>query len=154
MIVDSCETAFSVGFLSYIKDTHTTYSKNCYELPNIDDVLDKDLLKKFVKYVDIINEFGVTSMCLNNSSLICEISEVIKDFKNFNDDYKRAFIRGLYEYNNIFENSNDIYIKKNDLIKDNYQDYMDYVNIPYIVDDENRILIKFGCNSNDFLGFL
>ena len=31
---------------------------------------------------------------------------------------------------------------------------MDYINIPYIIDDENRILIKYGCNSLDFLGFL
>ena len=57
MIIDSCEKAFSLGFLSYIKDVHTEYSQNCYELINIDDELDEGLLKIFKEYVDIMNEF-------------------------------------------------------------------------------------------------
>jgi len=154
MIIDNCEKAFSLGFLSYIKDIHTKYSQNCYELINIDEELDKYILKYLSEYVDIINEFGMTSMSLNNLSLLDDFKETIKGFKDFNDDCKKAFIRGIYEYNNLRENTDDIYMKKNDMIKDNYQDFMEYINIPYIVDDENRILIKYGCSSIDFLGFL
>ncbi len=154
MIVDSCEKAFLVGFLSYIKDVHTNYSQNCYELINIDEEADKEILNIFKNYVDIINEFGSTSMSLNNTSFLDEIDVVIKDFKNLKDEYKKAFIRGIYEYNNFRENSDDIHLKLNEMIKSNYQDYMEYLGIPYIIDDENRILIKYGCNSVDFLGFL
>jgi deoxyuridine 5'-triphosphate nucleotidohydrolase len=154
MIVDSCEKAFLVGFLSYIKDVHTNYSQNCYELINIDEEADKEILNIFKNYVDIINEFGSTSMSLNNTSFLDEIDVVIKDFKNLKDEYKKAFIRGIYEYNNFRENSDDIHLKLNEMIKGNYQDYMEYLGIPYIIDDENRILIKYGCNSVDFLGFL
>ena len=154
MIVDSCEKAFSLGFLSYIKEVHTEYSQNCYELINIDDELDEGILKIFKEYVDIINEFGSTSMSLNNNSFLDEMNETIKGFNDFTDDYKRAFIRGIYEYNNLSENSNDIHIKKNVMIKDNYEDYMKFIGVPYIIDDENRIMIKYGCSSIDFLGFL
>jgi deoxyuridine 5'-triphosphate nucleotidohydrolase len=156
MIVDSCEKAFSLGFLSYIKDVHTNYSQNCYELNNIDEDLDKNLLKILKEYVDIIYEYGVTSMSLKNTSLLNEFTDAIKGFNDYKDDYKRAFMRGIYEYNNITDkgSSSDIYILKNELIKDNYQSYMDFVGIPYIVDDENKILIKYGCSSVDFLGFI
>jgi deoxyuridine 5'-triphosphate nucleotidohydrolase len=154
MIIDSCEKAFSLGFLSYIKEVHTEYSQNCYELINIDDELDEGLLKIFKEYVDIMNEFGTTSMSLNNNSYLDEMNDTIKGFNDFTDDCKRAFIRGIYEYNNLSENSNDIYIKKNVMIKDNYEDYMKFIGIPYLIDDENRIMIKYGCNSIDLLGFL
>ena len=154
MIIDSCEKAFSLGFLSYIKDVHTEYSQNCYELINIDDELDEGLLKIFKEYVDIMNEFGTTSMSLNNNSYLDEMKDTIKVFNDFSDDCKRAFIRGIYEYNNLSENSNDIHIKKNVMIKDNYEDYMKFIGIPYLIDDENRIKIKYGCSSIDFLGFL
>lgn len=154
MIVDTYEKAFTLGFLSYINEVHTEYSQNCYELINIDEELDEGLLKIFKEYVDIMNEFGMTSMSLKKSSYIDEMKECIKGFNNFTDDYKKAFIRGIYEYNNLRENSNDIHIKKNVMIKDNYEDYMKFVGIPYIIDDENRIKIKYGCSSIDFLGFL
>lgn len=154
MIIDSCEKAFCLGFLSYIKDVHTDYSQNCYELINIDEDLDEGLLKILKEYVDIMNEFGKTSMSLINISYIEDMKETIKGFNDLNDDYKRAYIRGIYEYNNLHENSNDIHIKKNVMIKDNYEDYMKFIGIPYLIDDENRIKIKYGCNSLDFLGFL
>jgi deoxyuridine 5'-triphosphate nucleotidohydrolase len=154
MIIDSCEKAFTLGFLSYINEVHTEYSQNCYELINIDDELDEELLKILKEYVDIMNEFGMTSMSLKKTSYINEMKECIKGFNDFMDDYKRAFIRGIYEYNNLRENSNDIHIKKNELIKDNYEDYMKFIGIPYLIDDENKIMIKYGCSSIDFLGFL
>lgn len=154
MIIDSCEKAFCLGFLSYIKEVHTEYSQNCYELINIDDEIDEGLLKILKEYVDIINEYGMTSMSLNNNSYMDEMKDTIKSFNDFTDDYKRAFIRGIYEYNNLRENSNDIHIKNNVMIKDNYEDYMKFIGIPYIIDDENRIKIKYGCSSIDFLGFL
>jgi deoxyuridine 5'-triphosphate nucleotidohydrolase len=154
MIIDSCEKAFTLGFLSYINEVHTEYSQNCYELINIDDELDEELLKILKESVDIMNEFGMTSMSLKNSSYIDEMKECIKGFNDFTDDYKRAFIRGIYEYNNLRENSNDIHIKKNELIKDDFDNYMKYTGIPYIIDDENNIMIKYGCSSIDFLGFL
>ena len=47
MIVDSCEKAYIIGFLSYIKEIHTNYSQNCYELINIDEDADEKLLKNF-----------------------------------------------------------------------------------------------------------
>lgn len=154
-IIDSCEKAYLLGFLSYINEVHSEYSKNCYELMSIDEELDGELLKKLKEYVDIINEYGITSMSLINISLIEDIRNNIKKFKEFKDDQKRAFIRGLYEFNYLIETSiNDIFIKKNELIKDNYQDYMEFLGIPYIVNDDNKILIKYGCSSIDFLGFL
>jgi deoxyuridine 5'-triphosphate nucleotidohydrolase len=156
MIIDSCKKAFSLGFLSYIKDVHTDYSQNCYETNNIDEDLDKELLKYLKEYVDIIYEYGVTSISLKDVSLLNEMTEAIEGFNDFTDDYKRAFVRGIYEYNNLNDKglSNDIYILKNNMIKDNYQTYMDFIGIPYIVDDENKILIKYGCSSTDFLGYL
>ena len=154
MIVDNCEKAFCLGFLSYIKEVHTDYSQNCYELINIDEELDEGLLKIFKEYVDIINEFGRTSMSLNNISFMDDMKETIKGFNDFNDDYKRAFLRGIYEYNNLSENSNDIHIKKNVMINDNYESYMKFIGVPYLIDDENNIMIKYGCSSIDFLGFL
>jgi len=155
MIIDTCEKAFSIGFLSYINDIHTNYSQNCYELNNIDEDLDKEILNILKEYVDIIYEFGNTSMSLNNISLLNDIKNAISNFNEFNDDCKKAFIRGLYEFNNLQVNSNDIYIKKNEFINDYYLNFMDFLaGIPYIIDDENRILIKYGCSSIDFLGFL
>ena len=154
MIVDNCEKAFCLGFLSYIKEVHTDYSQNCYELINIDEELDEGLLKIFKEYVDIINEFGRTSMSLNNISFMDDMKETIKGFNDFKDDYKRAFLRGIYEYNNLSENSNDIHIKKNVMINDNYESYMKFIGVPYLIDDENNIMIKYGCSSIDFLGFL
>ena len=155
MIVDSCEKAFSLGFLSYIGEVHTSYSKNCYEFVNVDEEEDEEILKVLKDYVDIITEDGTTSMTLNNVGLLDEMKLVIKEFKKFENDYKRAFIRGLYEYNNLLDSStNDIYMRKNEMIKDNYQDFMEFLEVPYIVDDENRILIKYGCSSTDFLGFI
>lgn len=155
MIVDSCEKAFSLGFLSYIGEVHTSYSKNCYEFVNVDEEEDEEILKVLKDYVDIITEDGTTSMTLNNIGLLDEMKLVIKEFKKFENDYKRAFIRGLYEYNNLHDSSsNDIYMRKNEMIKNNYQDFMEFLEVPYIVDDENRILIKYGCSSTDFLGFI
>lgn len=153
-MIDNCEKAFVLGFLSYIKEVHTKYSQNCYELMNIDEEEDEGILKILKEYVDIIDECGTTSMSLINPDYLDEMKKDIKEFKDFKDDYKRAFIRGIYEYNNLYETSNDIHMKKNEMIKDIYQDFMEYVGVPYIVDDENRILIKYGCSSIDFLGFL
>lgn len=152
-MIDSCEKAFSLGFLSYINEVHTNYSQNCYELMNIDEEEDKEILNILKEYVDIINENGMTSMSLINTDFINKMKEYINGFKEFKDEYKKAFIRGIYEYNNLNETSNDIHMKKNEMIN-NYQDYMEYLGIPYIIDDENRILIKYGCSSIDFLGFL
>jgi deoxyuridine 5'-triphosphate nucleotidohydrolase len=152
-MIDSCEKAFSLGFLSYINEVHTNYSQNCYELMNIDEEEDKEILNILKEYVDIINENGMTSMSLINTDYINKMKEYINGFKEFKDEYKKAFIRGIYEYNNLNETSNDIHMKKNEMIN-NYQDYMEYLGIPYIIDDENRILIKYGCSSIDFLGFL
>ena len=122
MIVDSYEKAFSLGFLSYIGEVHTSYSKNCYEFVNVDEEEDEEILKVLKDYVDIITEDGTTSMTLNNVGLLDEMKSAIKGFKEFEDDYKRAFIRGLYEYNNLLDSStNDTSMRKNEMIKDNYQ---------------------------------
>ena len=153
-MINSCEKAFTLGFLSYIKEVHTNYSQNCYELMNIDDEEDKEILNILKEYVDIIDECGTTSMSLINPEYLDEMKKDIKEFKNFKDDYKRAFIRGIYEYNNLNDNSTDIHMKKNEMINDIYQDFMEYIGVPYIIDDENRILIKYGCSSIDFLGFI
>ena len=93
-------------------------------------------------------------MSLNNISFMDDMKETIKGFNDFKDDYKRAFLRGIYEYNNLSENSNDIHIKKNVMINDNYESYMKFIGVPYLIDDENNIMIKYGCSSIDFLGFL
>jgi len=155
MIVDSCEKAFCLGFLSYIGEVHTSYSKNCYEFINIDEELDDEILKILREYVDIITEDGTTSMTLNKVEFLDDMKSMIKGFNEFDNELKRAFIRGIYEYNYLLDSSsNDIYMKKNEMINDNYQVFMEFMSIPYIIDDKNRILIKYGCSTTDFLGFL
>ncbi len=84
MIVDSCEKSFSLGFLSYIGEVHTSYSKNCYEFVNVDEEEDEEILKVLKDYVDIITEDGTTSMTLNNVGLLDEmklVRKLVEDFK-------------------------------------------------------------------------
>jgi len=155
--IDTIEKAYCVGFLSYMKDVNSNYADNCYELINIYKEDDEYILSVLENIVDIISDDGITSMTLKNKDLLEDINKAIKEFNNFTNEYKRAFIRGLYEYNNLLnvEDTNDIYIYKNQMIIDTYQDYMDYMHIPYFIDKEGtRIVIKHGTTSFDYLGYL
>ena len=162
--IDNNEKAYSLGFFSYINDTHTTFSKNSYELSNIDTNYDKDILDLFDKVVDIIydDEKEITTMNIIENKILDDIKTSINNFDNWNDKQKKEFIRGLYEYNYITnDNSNDnddIYIKKNKFLENVIDKISYYLNIPYIYmkqsNEEEYLVIKYGCSSIDFLGYI
>jgi deoxyuridine 5'-triphosphate nucleotidohydrolase len=154
--------SYLLGFLSYINENHTKYSKYCYELSDICEDNDKLLLDKLKYLVDIIeDDNGITSMeLLDTENNLKKIEEQISKLNEFTDKEKREYMRGIYEFNYLKYKScdNDIKIKKSGMMKNNYQELMDYLNIPYIItsDEDNNeyILIKYGCNTLDFLGLL
>jgi deoxyuridine 5'-triphosphate nucleotidohydrolase len=148
--------AFSMGFLSYIKNSSTTYANNCYELLNIDIELDKDTIDILKNYVDIITDDDTfkTSFTIEDSSVLRMIEESFINFDNYTNEDKKEFIRGIYEYNylchQMTNNNNDIKLKKrNDLTT-----ILDFTKIPYDDSNEDFVIIKSGCNATDFLGFI
>ena len=156
--ITTTEQAFCLGFFAYIKESQTAYSKNCYELKNIYKISEQ-LLNIFEKVSDIIfeDDNDKTSFSLLNSSVIVDIESNIKNFNIFNDDLKRAFIRGLYEYNYIayFSDFNDISFKQNEYLKPVFVNILEYLQIPYIIDElTETITIKYGCSTYDFLGMI
>jgi len=161
--IDTNEKAYCLGFLSYINDTHSKYSKNCYELSNINTTIDNNILKSFHKIIDIFcddeNEYIV--MNIINENIINDIKTNINNFNDWNDKLKKEFIRGIYEYNYLLNNNdnNDINLKKTSLLNDVFDKIANFLNIPYIYlknenDNNDYFLIKYGCNSFDFLGLI
>lgn len=150
------ETTYCNGFFLNICDTHTDYSNNCYELTNISKDNDSEVLKAFEKYVDILIEEDMVSLTILNNNILDDIKKSLEDFKTWNDSEKKNFIRGLYEYSHLISDSdnNDIVLKRPSIFLDKYIDEIfDYINIPYIRESD-VIIIKNGCSSVDFLGFL
>jgi len=154
------EISYCNGFFLNINDSHTDYSNNCYELTNIDINLDSKVLKLFEDYVDILVEDEIISFTLLNNDILNNINLSLDNFSKLSDNDKKKFIRGLYEYShliNIINNdneNNDIIIRRPSVLKDKYIDEIfDFINIPYIR-EEKVIIIKYGCSSVDFLGFL
>jgi deoxyuridine 5'-triphosphate nucleotidohydrolase len=155
------ETAYCNGFFLNICDSHTDYSNNCYELANIDINSDNKVLKIFEDYSDVLVEEEVVSLTILNDSILEKVKKSLDEFIKLNDNQKRAFVRGLYEYSHLINeitneggNNTDIIIKRPSILLDKYVDEIfDFVNIPY-VRESNTIIIKYGCSTVDFLGFL
>jgi len=150
------ETTYCNGFFLNICDTHTDYSNNCYELTNISKDNDNEVLKAFEKYVDILIEEDMVSLTILNNNILDNIKKSFEEFKTLNDAEKKNFIRGLYEYSHLISDNdnNDIILKRPSIFLDKYIDEIfDYINIPYIREPD-VIIIKNGCSSVDFLGFL
>lgn len=165
--IDSDIKAYCLGFFSYINEVDSKYAKYTYELPNISNSNDTELLNYFENIVDIMydDETMLTSMTIINKKTIDHIKTNINNFSNFDDKYKREFIRGVYEYNFLSSNkdntvNNDIHIKKVGLLNEtNVIDKIaEYLAIPYIyITDDNEVAcyqIKYSCSSIDFLGFI
>jgi len=161
--IDSNEKAFCLGFFSYINEVDSKYSKYTYELSNINNSYDNELLTYFENIVDIMydDNTAITSMTLMNKNMIDDIKVKIKDFDNFTDKYKKEFIRGIYEYNYLNSNyNNDILIKKAGLVNETsvIEKIADYLKVPYIYitdkDEYAYFQVKYGCSSIDFLGFI
>lgn len=151
--------AYCMGFLSYIKNTCTSYADYCYELPDIDMDLDKSLIDVLKTYVDIILDdetFKTALSIVDDDKTLKKIDDSINNFDNYTDEEKKDFIRGLYEYNylshmNTNNNSNDIKLKK----QKNLNKFLDYTRICYDdKSDEDFTIINHGCNATDFLGFI
>jgi deoxyuridine 5'-triphosphate nucleotidohydrolase len=148
---------YLLGFFSYINENNTKYAKNCYELTDICEDTDKTILDELKILVDIIQEDnGITSMELRDKNDLDKIKEGIINLK---DEDKKEYVRGLYEYNYLKykPEGDDILIKISGLMKDNCNEIMEYLKIPFLVvysNNNENILIKYGCNSLDFLGLL
>jgi deoxyuridine 5'-triphosphate nucleotidohydrolase len=162
--IDNNEKAYCLGFFSYINDMHTKYSKNCYELTNIDIKTDDKLLRYFENIVDIMYDDLSCSISMNiiNANTLDYIKTNINNFDNFSDKYKCEFIRGVYEYNylsNDNNETNDILIKKAGFLDETkvIEKIADYLNVPYIYTAENEetyYQVKYGCSTVDFLGLI
>jgi dUTP pyrophosphatase len=155
--IDTNEKAYCLGFFSYIDSSHSSFSKNSYELSNIDVNEDKEVLNLFDKIVDVIydEEHELTSLNIIDKKILEDINLNINKFDEWTDKQKKEYIRGLYEYNyltNDFDND-DIYIKKNKNLENVIDKIGSFLNIPYIyINDGEYFVIKYGCNSVDFLG--
>jgi deoxyuridine 5'-triphosphate nucleotidohydrolase len=150
------ETAYCNGFFLNIFDSKTDYSNNSYELSGFDVNSDRKVLKALETYADIIIEEDVVSLTIEDKETLNKIKNSLDNFKDLSRDEKRAFIRGLYEYSHLInENStNDIIIKRPSILNDKNLDIIiDFFNIPN-VREKDVIIIKYGCCSVDFLGFL
>lgn len=149
--IDTNEKAYCLGFFNYIRNTHSSYAKNCYEFSNICIEDDKNTLELFKNIVDIFYDEKTEniSMTILNDDLLKDIEENNKKFDEWTDKFKYEYIRGLYEYNYITnENeSENIMIKGNE----NIQKIGSFMNIPYIEID-NYLTYMYGCFSTDFLG--
>jgi len=149
------EQAYCLGFFAYIYESHTYYSKNCYELKNIDKNNNEPLFDIFQNFSDIIydDDFKVSFTVENH--VISDILTNIKNFNNFSDNFKKEFIRGLYEYNNIafYSDDSDILFKQTKYLEPIFTEILEFMKIPYII-NEGIITIKHGCSSCDFLGFI
>jgi deoxyuridine 5'-triphosphate nucleotidohydrolase len=151
------ETAYCNGFFLNICDTHTDYANNTYELQGIDVNDDSRVIKAFEKYTDILVEDDNISFTILDDKILDDIKTSLFNFKNLSNNEKKAFIRGLYEYshltNDLYENS-DIILKRPSILDDKNLDIiLEFLNIPH-VREKDIIIIKYGCSTVDFLGFL
>lgn len=153
--------SYLLGFFAYINENNSKYADNCYELMNICEDTDKLILDELKVLVDIIqDDNGLTSMELKDFNDLKTIKNEIMNFEKLNDEDKKEYVRGLYEYNYLKYNheGDDIKIRISGMMKDNYCEVMNYLKVPFLVVCDNElnenILIKYGCNSLDFLGML
>ena len=150
-LIDTNEKAYCLGFFNYIKNTHSAYAKNCYEFSDICIDDDKKTLELFKNIVDIFydEKTETISMTILNDDLLKDIDENNKNFDKWSDNLKYEYIRGLYEYNYITNDTET----DNVLIKENENSHKigDFMTIPYIVID-GYLTYMYGCSSTDFLG--
>jgi len=159
-IIDTTDKAYCLGFFSYINETHSKLSQNTYELPNINFNDDKDILELLGKVADVIyDEYKeITVITIDNQKTLDFIKINLGKFADFTDKQKKEFIRGIYEYNYLkSDNENDdIMIKRTANLEDVIEKFATYLQVPYIYtrteEDEEYLLIKYGCSSIDFLG--
>ena len=153
------EQAFCLGFFAYIYESHTSYSKNCYEVKGVYKNNNEALFDIFQNFSDIMyddDNDDIVSFTVENK-VISDILINIKNFQNFNDKLKKSFIRGLYEYNYIafFPDETDISFKQTKYLEPIFNQILEYMQIPYIIDEASKVItIKYGCSSCDLLGFL
>ena len=168
--IDNDEKAYCLGFYAYINDKHSKYSNNSYELIIDNDEDNSYIIDNVLKNVgDIIYDNKTTSFTLIDIKYLDDIKEGIKKFNEFSESQKKAFVRGLYEYN-VFElltndvEVDNVIIRKGEYLKDIYEEVMKYVGVPYIIinnsvlksdnNDSESISIHEGCSKTDFLGLL
>ena len=163
--INSIEKAYCLGFFINISEFKSNFSDNCYELSNIDINFDNCIINCFKKFADIIfndddedeeNKNNI-SITLIDDKIIDDIKLSIKNLMSFDNDQKKAFLRGLYEYSHLMTLEADtkdlILIRPKIFDDDLITKIFDYVNIPYIREPD-QIIFKFGCSSVDLLGFL
>ena len=92
--------SYLLGFFAYINENNSKYADNCYELMNICEDTDKLILDELKVLVDIIqDDNGLTSMELKDFNDLKTIKNEIMNFEKLNDEDKKEYVRGLYEYN-------------------------------------------------------
>ncbi len=151
------EKAYCNGFFLNIFDSHTEYANNSYELAGIDVNSDTKVLKAFEDYADVLVEEELVSLTILNDKILDEIKTSLNNFNNLTRNEKRAFIRGLCEYSHLVNDSpdnTDIILRRPSILDDKNLDIiLDFLNIPHVREKE-VIIIKYGCSTVDFLGFL
>ena len=151
------ETAYCNGFFLNICDTHTDFANNSYELSGIDINTDDRVIKAFENYADVLIEEDVTSFTIIDDKVLTDIKTYLENFKDLSKDEKRAFIRGLCEYSHLVndnQDTTDIILRRPSILDDKNLDIiLEFLNIPNIR-EKDVIIIKYGCSSVDFLGFL
>jgi len=167
-IIDNNEKAYTLGFFSYINDTHSKYANNCYEFSNIYIEEDKETLNLFRNVIDIYYDENkeILSMTIINNNILNDIINNLKNFSIKNDIWtkkmKYEFIRGLYEYNYLIneseERNENIVIKETELLNNNIlQEIGDFLKIPYLITNKNEynyLTYFYGCSTYDFLGIV
>ncbi len=151
------EKAYCNGFFLNICDSHTEYANNSYELTGIDVNSDAKVLKAFEDYVDILVEDDIISLTILNDKILDEIKTSLNNFNDLTKEEKRAFVRGLCEFSHLVNDSPDnadIILRRPSILDDKNLDIiLSYLNIPHVREKE-VIIIKYGCSTVDFLGFL
>jgi len=157
--IDSNEKAYCLGFLINLGTSNTSFADYSYELSNIDKNDDRNVLNILKNVTDIIYDENndKLSVTLHDFKLFADIINSLNDFMSFTDEQKKHFLRGLYEYSHLMNDTdynNDVILIRPPILLDNLlTEILDYVNIPYIR-LPNKIIFKYGCSSVDFLGFL
>jgi dUTP pyrophosphatase len=108
--IDSIEKAYILGLVNYNNNYIISLSHNDYII---------NILKTFCPDIE-----ATLKIEIENQELLDMISEKTKEFKDFDYDYKIAFIRGLYESKTYkIELIHNIEIIKDDIFE--------FINIPY-----------------------
>jgi hypothetical protein len=144
------DQAYCLGFFAYIYDSDSFYLNNYYEIKCIYIYNNVKLFNIFKKICYFIinknndNSYDDKITFKIKYNVINDILNNIKNFDNFNDNLKIAFIKGLYEYNSItfFSNLKNIYFKQPNYLKDVFIKIFKFLEIPYSIDETDMETIK------------